>query len=185
MTNPLKESTRKQTKTYEVGNRRDTKRDHLQPAKQLRINFQMPAPHEFLPLFSAHLPSCEESILTGRLLTEWPEKKSDDIIDSPAYHPQWLLQIRLCSLGRNCTSDAPRLVGRFIRYWRQNCNCGSLHAHRFVSPRTLDFELPHAIVTNYSPPGTLAARKTKKSLGQAQPIPQILQVPGKRFTKKL
>lgn len=146
----------------------------------------MPAAHEFLPLFSAHLPSCEESILTGRLLTEWPEKKSDDIIDSPAYHPQWLLQIRLCSLGRNCTSDAPqRLAGRFIRYRRPNCNCGSLHAHRFVSPRTLDFELPHAIVTNYSPPGTLAARKTKKSLGQAQPIPQILQVPGNRFTKKL
>jgi len=40
-------------------------------------------------------------------------------------------------------------------------------------------------LTNYSPPGTLAARKTKKSLGQAQPIPQILQVPGNRFTKKL
>ena len=82
-------------------------------------------------------------VYPDRTASEWPEKESDDIIDSPACHPQWLLQIRLCSLGRNCTSDAPRrLAGGFIRYRRQNCNCGSLHAHRFVSPRTLDFELP-------------------------------------------
>lgn len=55
MTNPWKNRQENKRRHNEVGKRRDTKRDHLQPAKQLRINFQMPAPHEFLH-FS--VPTC-------------------------------------------------------------------------------------------------------------------------------